>query len=97
MNSIRLAWNGNVESQLPHWRCNLQPGTPAPIRKQHFAAAEGRLAEKRIGGPMADTSNVGRGRRKKPTVLQEATKSKGEIKEEGHATEDGVFVQDDRE
>ena len=29
---------------------------------------------------MADTSNVGRGRQKKPTVLQEAIRSKGEIK-----------------
>ena len=61
MNSIRLAWNGNVESHLPHWRCNLQLGIPAPTRKQYFVAAEGRLAEKRIGGPVADTSNIDRG------------------------------------
>lgn len=97
MNLIRLAWNGNVESQLPLWRCDLKAGTPASIRKQHFAPAAGKLAENRIGGPMADTRRVGRRRRKKPAVLQEATKSKEEVKDEGHAAEDGVFIQDDRE
>ena len=100
MSSIRLVWNGNVESQLIHWRCNLKAGTPAPIRKQHLAPAVAGLAEKRIGDPMADTSSVGRGQRKKPTVLQvwqEATRRKGGVKGQGHSAEDGVFIQDDSE
>ena len=61
MNSIRRVWNGSLESQLPHWRnlCNLIAGTPAPIRKQRFAPAEGRIAGKE-GGPMADTKDAGR-------------------------------------
>ncbi len=46
---------------------------------------------------MADMNNVGRRRRKKSTLLQEAMKSKGEVKYEGHTAEDGVFIQDDRE
>lgn len=46
---------------------------------------------------MADTNNAGRRRRRKtPTLLQEAMKSKEEVKDEGHGAEDGVFIQDDR-
>ncbi len=45
---------------------------------------------------MADTNNVGRRRRKKPTLLQEAMKGKEDVKDEGHTAEDGVFIQDDR-
>lgn len=95
-NSIRQAWNGSVQSQLPHWRCNLPIGTPASIRKQRFAAADGKFAGKGIGGPMADTNNAGRRRRTNPTLLQEAMKSKEVVKDEGHSAEDGVFIQDDR-
>lgn len=97
MSSTRLVWNGNVESHLIHWRGNLKAWTPAPIRKQHLAPVEGSLAGKRIGDPMADTSNVGRGQRKKTTVMQEATRSKGDVKDQGHTAEDGVLIQEDRE
>ena len=45
---------------------------------------------------MADTNGIGRRRRKKTTSLQEAMKSKEDVKDEGHTAEDGVFIQDDR-
>ena len=46
---------------------------------------------------MADSNNFCRGRRKKTTLLQEAIKSKEEVKDEGHAAEGRVFIEDDRE
>lgn len=46
---------------------------------------------------MADTNKFGRGRRKESTVFKGATKSKEEVKDKGHAAEERVFIEDDRE